>query len=43
MHIIEGSKMTLPDTKVYIYDKYSEEFTDNFIKSIKTLSNKFHP
>jgi sugar phosphate isomerase/epimerase len=40
MHIIEGPKMTLPDTKVYIYDKYSEEFTDNFIKSIKTLSNK---
>ena len=40
MHIIEGSKMTLPDKKIYIYDKYSEEFTNNFIKSIKTLSNK---
>lgn len=39
-HIIEGSKMTLPDKKVYIYDKYSEEFTNNFIKSIKLLSKK---
>jgi sugar phosphate isomerase/epimerase len=40
MHIIEGAKMTLPDRKVYIYDQYSEEFTNNFIKSIETLSKK---
>ena len=40
MHILEGAKMTLPDKKVYIYDKYSEEFTRNFIKSIKTFSSK---
>ena len=40
LHIMEGAKMTLPDRKVYIYDKYSEEFTENFIKSIKTLSSK---
>ena len=33
LHIIEGAKMTLPDKKVYIYDKY-------FIKSIKALSKK---
>ena len=39
-HIIEGSKMTLPDKKVYIYDKYSKEFTNNFVKSIKILSKK---
>ena len=40
LHIMEGAKMTLPDRKVYIYDKYSKEFTENFIKSIKTLSSK---
>jgi len=40
MHIIEGAKMTLPDRKVYIYDQYSEEFQNNFIKSINTLSQK---
>ena len=40
MHIIEGAKMTLPDKKVYIYDKYSDEFTNNFIKSINVLSKK---
>ncbi len=40
MHIIEGAKMTLPDKKVYIYQEYSREFKNNFIKSIKTLSEK---
>lgn len=40
MHIIEGAKMTLPDRKVYIYEQYSEKFTNNFIKSIETLSKK---
>ncbi len=40
MHIIEGAKMTLPDKKIYIYENYSEEFKDNFIKSIKALSIK---
>ncbi len=40
MHIIEGAKMTLPDRKVYIYEQYSEEFQNNFVKSIKTLSEK---
>ena len=42
LHIIEGAKMTLPNKKVYIYEKYSGEFTNNFIKSIKTLSKKAH-
>lgn len=40
LHIIEGARITLPDKKVYIYDQYSEEFTYNFIKSIKILSKK---
>lgn len=40
MHIIEGAKMTLPDRKVYIYEQYSDEFTNNFIKSIESLSKK---
>ncbi|MFA9423338.1 MAG: sugar phosphate isomerase/epimerase family protein [Sedimentibacter sp.] len=40
MHVIEGAKMTLPDKKVYIYDQYSEEFQNNFIKSIGILSKK---
>ncbi len=40
MHIIEGTKMTLPDRKVYIYEQYSEEFQNSFVKSIKTLSKK---
>jgi len=40
MHIIEGAKMTLPEKKVYIYEQYSQEFQDNFEKSIKTLSEK---
>ncbi|NLJ57679.1 MAG: sugar phosphate isomerase/epimerase [Tissierellia bacterium] len=40
IHIIEGAKMTLPHKKVYIYDQYSEDFSNNFIKSIKTLSKK---
>lgn len=40
LHIIEGARMTLPDKKVYIYEQYSEEFTDNFIKSIDILSKK---
>ena len=33
MHIIEGTKMTLPDKKVYIYEQYSEEFQNNFVKA----------
>ena len=40
MHIIEGAKMTLPDKKIYIYEQYSEEFQNNFEKSIKELSQK---
>lgn len=40
IHIIEGAKMTLPHKKVYIYDEYSEEFNNKFIKSINTLSKK---
>jgi len=40
LHIIEGAKMTLPDKKVYIYDQYSEEYQNNFIKSIESLSPK---
>jgi sugar phosphate isomerase/epimerase len=38
LHVIEGAKMTLPHKKVYIYDQYSDEFMDNFIKSIASLS-----
>lgn len=40
MHILEGAKMTLPDKKIYVYEKYSEEFINNFINSIKILSMK---
>ncbi len=40
MHIIEGAKMTLPDKKVYMYDQYSDEFQNNFIKSISELSQR---
>jgi sugar phosphate isomerase/epimerase len=40
MHILEGAKMTMPDKKIYVYEQYSEEFTDNFIDSIKILSAK---
>jgi sugar phosphate isomerase/epimerase len=40
MHIIEGAKMTLPHKKVYIYEEYSDEFQNNFIKSIEKLSKK---
>lgn len=40
LHIIEGARMTLPDKKLYIYDQYSEEFTNNFIKSLEILSKK---
>ena len=42
LHIIEGAKMTLPDKKVYIYDQYSVEYQNNFIKSIESLSLKAH-
>ncbi len=40
MHIIEGSKMTLPDKKVYVYEQYSDEFQNNFVNSISLLSKK---
>jgi sugar phosphate isomerase/epimerase len=40
LHIIEGAKMTLPDKKVYIYDQYSDEYQNSFIKSIDSLSIK---
>jgi sugar phosphate isomerase/epimerase len=40
LHIIEGAKMTLPNKKVYIYDKYSAEYLNSFIKSIEILSVK---
>lgn len=40
MHVIEGTKMTLPDKKVYIYERYSDEFQNNFVKSIDILSKK---
>ena len=42
LHIIEGAKMTLPDKKVYIYDQYSKEYQNNFIKSIESLSPIAH-
>lgn len=42
LHIIEGAKMTLPDKKVYIYDQYSDEYQNNFIKSIESLSPIAH-
>lgn len=40
LHIIEGAKMTLPNKKIYVYDEYSEEFKNNFVKSIKVLSKE---
>lgn len=40
MHIIEGTKMTLPDKKIYIYEQYSDEFQNNFVKSIEVISKK---
>jgi len=40
LHIIEGAKMTLPHKKVYVYEEYSDEFTNNFEKSIIKLSAK---
>ena len=40
LHIIEGAKMTLPDKKIYIYDRYSDQYQHNFIKSIEKLSPK---
>lgn len=40
MHIIEGAKMTMPDKKIYIYEEYSQEFQNNFEKSIIALSKK---
>jgi len=40
MHIIEGAKMTLPQKKVYIYDQYSDNFKNNFIKSIYDISKR---
>lgn len=40
LHIIEGAKMTLPHKKVYIYDQYSEQYLDNFTRSIQELSPK---
>nr|WP_312578757.1 TIM barrel protein [Sedimentibacter sp.] len=40
LHIIEGAKMTLPDKKIYIYDQYSDEYLNSFLKSIETLSGK---
>lgn len=40
LHIIEGAKMTLPNKKVYIYDKYSDEYLNSFIKSIEILSGR---
>lgn len=40
MHIIKGSKMTLPDRKVYLYEQYKDEYVKNFENSIKSLSIK---
>lgn len=39
MHIPKGAHMTLPDKKVYINEKYSEEYIQNFIESIKIISD----
>lgn len=39
MHISKGAYMTLPDKKVYIYDKYSDIFEEKFISGLKIISD----
>ena len=40
MHIIKGPYMTLPDKKIYINEKYSDEYMHNFLTSIKKISEE---
>ncbi|QSX04771.1 sugar phosphate isomerase/epimerase [Sedimentibacter sp. zth1] len=40
MHINKGPFMTLPDKKVYIYEKYCDEYVKNFIYSISIIAEK---
>ena len=40
MHIVKGAHMTLPDKKVYINEKYSDEYNNNFISSLKIISQE---
>ena len=38
MHIAKGAYMTLPDKKVYINEKYSDEYISSFLNSMKVIS-----
>lgn len=38
MHIAKGAHMTLPDRKIYINEKYSDEYVAKFLDSIKVIS-----
>jgi len=38
MHIAKGAHMTLPDRKIYINEKYSDEYVAKFLDSIKIIS-----
>lgn len=40
MHIIKGAYMTLPDKKVYINEKYSDIYMQNFLASMKIISDE---
>lgn len=37
MHLCQGAHMTLPDSIVYINEKYCEEYVNNFLNSIKII------
>ncbi len=40
MHIIKGAYMTMPDKKIYINEKYSDIYINNFLTSIKIISEE---
>lgn len=39
MHIPSGAYMTLPDRKIYIYDKYADLYINNFLESLSIISD----
>ncbi len=40
MHIIKGAYMTMPDKKIYINEKYSDIYINNFLTSMKIISEE---
>lgn len=40
MHIIKGAYMTMPDKKMYINEKYSDIYINNFLTSMKIISEE---